>query len=153
MLRQTLLAGVTLGSGIVVGVVGLDGRPLALRAWGLDADDDTVLRVVAGLEDEALVDHLPGRSVAVTSSDVRSFRSHQVKGTVLIVRDPTPEELAMTESQTALFFDVVHEIDGNPVELLRRLLPDRYHVIEIAVAEIFEQSPGPSAGSSIGVVP
>ncbi len=151
MLRETLFSGIPLGSGIVVGVVGLDGRPLALRAWGLDVAADNELRVVMGL-DEALVDHLPGRPIAVTSSEVRTFRSHQVKGTARAVHPATPEDEELAASQTAVFFEVVHEIDGNPIELLRRLLPARYHTVEMIVSEVFEQSPGPNAGSSIGVI-
>lgn len=151
MLRQTLMSGIPLGSGIVVGVVGLDGRPLALRAWGLDVVGDDELRVVMGVDD-LLVDHLPGRSIAVTSSEVRTYRSHQVKGTVLAVHPATAADEALAASQTAVFFDAVHQIDGNPIEQLRRLLPNRYHTVQMTVSEVFEQSPGPKAGASIGVV-
>ncbi len=152
MLRETLMSGVPVGSGVVIGVVGIDARPLALRGWGLDIVDDSVLRVILGLEDEALIDHLPGRPIAVTVAEVRTFRSHQVKGIVLEVRDLVPAEIALAETHVELFFDDVHEVDGSPIEQLRRLLPERYHVVEIAVSEIFEQSPGPRAGTSIGVV-
>ncbi len=151
MLRETLLSGIPLGSGIVVGVVGRDGRPLALRAWGLDVAADNLLRVVMGLDD-SLAEQLPGRPMAVTSAEVRTFRSHQVKGTVRSVHDATPAELALAAAQTAVFFDAIHEIDGNPIDLLRRLLPARYRTVEMEISEIFEQSPGPNAGSSIGVI-
>ncbi len=151
MLRETLMSGIPLGSGIVVGVVGVDGRPLALRAWGIDVVGDNELRVVMGLDD-LLVDHLPGRPVAVNSSEVRTYRSHQAKGTAVAVRAATRADEALAASQTAVFFDAIHEVDGNPIEQLRRLLPNRYHTVQMMVSEVFEQSPGPHAGTSIGVI-
>ena len=48
------------------------------------------------------------------------------------------------------FFAVVHETEGTALELLRRLNADDYTACEIDVDELFDQTPGPAAGTAIG---
>jgi len=51
--------------------------------------------------------------------------------------------------QTDRFFEVVHLTDGNPIELLRRMLPIEVLVVDVVVEEMFDQTPGPEAGAPL----
>jgi hypothetical protein len=69
---------------------------------------------------------------------------------VVAIERATPDDLAAMETDTALFFAEINATDGNPLELLSRLLPHEVVAVEVDVGERYDQSPGPSAGSSIG---
>lgn len=141
------------GAGLVVATVGRDGLPRVGRAWAAAATgaDRGGLRVVVSADDATTVANLEAAGVvAVTVADVRTLRSLQVKGRTLCVEPPTVGDLAEAERQTDRFFEAVHEVDGLPVQQLRRLLPGKVLAVEIAVDEQFDQSPGPAAGVRIG---
>ena len=50
---------------------------------------------------------------------------------------------------TAAMFRVVRELDGNPLQLLERLVPSRYLVCDLVVEEVYDQTPGPRAGQRV----
>ncbi len=84
------------GCSIVVGLLSAAGTPFATRAWGVDVLDGELgtARVLVGSGDLRRTgrawEELPGSAIAVTSADVRTFRSIQLKGTVLRVEPATP---------------------------------------------------------------
>jgi hypothetical protein len=140
------------GAGLVVGTVSADGEPRATRAWAatvVDADARRV-RVAIGADDEVAVENLAGGALSLTGADVTTFRSVQMKGHVVAVESPTAEDVDLVRLQSGLFFGAVHATDGNPHELLRRILPHEVIVVEMIVEEMFDQTPGPEAGSRIG---
>ena len=148
-----LIAMIEAGAGLIIGTVDGDGNPRGIRAWGawvVDADAGT-LRVMFTGDDRAVVDNLAGRKVAVTAADVRTLRSVQAKGRVVAVGQPTAAELELAERQTESFFMGVHETDGNPIELLRAMLPSTQLVLEMIVDEQYDQTPGPTAGSALQI--
>jgi hypothetical protein len=121
------------GAGLIVGTVDDRGEPRATRAWGAAADPAS-----------------PGAlRVAVTGADVRTLRSVQVKGRILATAAPTEAELRMVDEQTERFLVGIHETDGNPIELLRRMLPRRIVMIEVDVSGVYDQTPGPDAGVAL----
>ncbi len=137
------------GCGLLLGTVGSDGTPHATRAWGVDVVDPPAgsLHLIVVGDDPTLLEHLsPGSRVALTASDVRTLRSVQLKGSVTRVGPPTDEDRARARDHTAAFFAVVHELDGNPPELLGRIEPREYAVCEFVATEIYDQTPGPRAG-------
>jgi hypothetical protein len=146
-----LITMIEAGAGLVIGTVDGDGNPRGVRAWGawvVGADAGSV-RVVFTGDDQSVVDNLEGRNVALTAADVRTLRCVQVKGRVVAVGQPTATELAVAERQTESFFAAVHESDGNPIDVLRTMLPTTQLVLEMIVDEQYDQTPGPTAGTAL----
>lgn len=140
------------GCGLVVGVTGADGEPFAERAWSARVVDEASrrLRVTIGADDERIVAALvPGRPIAVTGADVRTLAAVQVKGPVVWCGPADHTDLALMAQQTDLFLEAIHEVDRNPVEQLRRMLPLEVVVVEFDVVEAFDQSAGPGAGARV----
>ena len=139
------------GCSLVVGTVGADGAPRATRAWAATVLDEAAgrLRVVVTADDAVALANLGTGQIAVTGADVRTLRAVQLKGHVVVVEPATPGDLATLDEHTGRFFQAVHETDGNPVELLRRLLPHEVVAVELVVEEVYDQSPGPGAGAAL----
>lgn len=144
-----VLERIAIGTSLVIGTVSETGEPRATRAWSAEVLDREPLRirVLMGADDEAAVANLGSGSVAVTGADVRTLESLQVKGQVVVVEPATTEDLARVAEHTDRFFEAVHETDGTPVSLLRRLCPHEVIAFEMVVDGTFDQSPGPAAGA------
>lgn len=152
MFASEFISMIEAGAGLIVGAVTPDGAPRGVRAWAAWVVDpvEQRVRVVFTGDDPDVAGSLEGRKVAVTAANVRNLRSVQLKGRVVTVEDPTPADLEITERQVERFFTAVHEIDGNPMELLRSLLPVTQLALEMVVDEQYDQTPGPTAGSALG---
>ncbi len=137
------------GAGLVVGTVSSDGEPRADRAWAVSVVDAGTRRIrfVMSADDPVVVEHLQSGTVSLTGADVTTYRSVQLKGRPVVVETPTAEDAALVVHQSGVFFEAVHRTDGNPVELLRRMLPREMVAVEMVVDESFDQTPGPTAGT------
>lgn len=136
---------------LIVGVALDDGSPFSSQAWGVRvcSRDPTVIRlVVAGRDADRLPDAV-GRPLALTGADVPTLAARQVKGRITASEAPTEDDLTLARSHAAEFFDAVHDSDGEPIELLRRMLPPTYRVWTVELSEVFDQTPGPSAGAPL----
>lgn len=145
------MAMIDAGAGLVVGTVSADGEPRVVRAWAtavLDRDPLRI-RVVMGADDETVVGNLAPGVVAVTGADVRTLRSVQLKGRVAAVEPATADDLQLLDEHAGRFFEAVHDVDGLPASLMRRMLPHRVIAFEVAVDETYDQSPGPTAGTTV----
>jgi hypothetical protein len=139
------------GCGLLVGSVSPDGAPHAARGWAARVVDAGVLRVVVSAADDVLLDNLAATgAVAITGADVQTLRSSQVKGRVRSVVTATETDVALVEAYCDGFFRRIHELDGNPIEQLRRLVPTAFSAVELDVLEGFDQTPGPGAGVALG---
>lgn len=145
------IAMLTTGSGLLVGSVTVDGDPHTVRAWSAEFVDLTTPRIrVAVCADDALtVPSIDGRLVAVTAADVRTVESIQVKGRAVVVGPPNDHDQEVIEQQSEAFLLSVQETDGDPVEYLRRMKPNSYAMVEVEVTEIYDQTPGPRAGTAL----
>jgi hypothetical protein len=139
------------GAGLVLGTAGEGGAPRGIRAWSASVVDGPVprIRVVLSADDPVALENIGGGRVSLTAADVRTFRSVQLKGRVTCLEAPTDADVEVARNQTDRFFAAVHETDGNPIELLERLLPVRRMVVEIDVDEQYDQTPGPGAGATL----
>jgi hypothetical protein len=139
------------GAGLVVGTVSAEGEPRAQRAWAVsivDADERRI-RFVMSADDPVMVEHLASGNVSLTGAHVSTFHSVQFKGRPVVVEAPSAEDMEMVRAQSEKFFEMVNRVDGNPVEQLRRMLPLETVAVEMIVAEMFDQTPGPSAGRAL----
>jgi hypothetical protein len=148
-LSDELTTMVEVGAGLIVGTVSCDGEPRAERAWAVSVvDGDTRrIRFVMSADDPVVLEHLESGTVSLTGAEVSTFRSVQFKGRPVLVEAPGAEDIELARVQSERFFAAVNRVDGNPVEHLRRMLPLQMVAVEMIVGELFDQTPGPAAGS------
>ncbi len=144
-----LLSLVDDGVGLLLGTVDADNRPRGTRAWGVRAVDDGLLRVVFSADDDRVVHNARTGAIALTGADVRHLRSAQLKGRARSVGEPDADDLAVAAAQTELFLVAIHETDRHDLVLLERFLPARMLMLEMEVCEMFDQTPGPTAGTAL----
>jgi hypothetical protein len=137
------------GAGLVVGTVGPDNTPRVTRAWSVNFVASDRIRIAVTADDPLVVANLHDGRIALTAADVRTFHSVQLKGNVVLVEPPGDHDLDMVRIQTDRFLVAVHETDGNALEVLRRILPHDIVMVEVEVAESFDQTPGPGAGAPL----
>lgn len=152
MIDQQLDGAIAAGNGLIVGSVGSDGEPRATRAWSAVVTNHTTrhVRVVVSADDPATEEHLNGGVLALTGAHILTLQATQLKGPVVAVEEPTASDIHTMAAHSTAFFDAVMATDGNPIELLQRLLPTRVVAVEFLVEEIYDQSPGPGAGERLG---
>lgn len=139
------------GTSLIVGTVGADGEPRATRAYALTIADSEakVVRAVVGADDPVTVEHLQTGRIAVTAADVRTLRSVQLKGRITRVEAPTEHDLRMADEHSGLFLDAISQTDGMEIDLTRRMLAIEMISVEFIVEQLFDQTPGPGAGSPV----
>jgi hypothetical protein len=141
------------GTSLIVGTVGADGEPRATRAFALTVVDDETnrVRVVVSADDPVAIEHLHTGAISVTAADVRTLRSVQLKGLITAVEPSTEQDIETMEEHSALFIQAVTESDGHDVAVIRRMLAEHVVSVEFVVDELFNQSPGPGAGSPVAL--
>jgi hypothetical protein len=140
------------GCAMVVGTASPDGEPHAQRGWGCSVVDPSTLRVMLDSSDPVLRAHLDaGGLIAVTSADVRTLRSVQLKGRVVQLEDPSAVDLERCATHNDELFADICATDFFPVELTSRMVPPGYMVAVVTVEELYDQTPGPGAGAPVEV--
>jgi Pyridoxamine 5'-phosphate oxidase len=140
------------GCSICVATVGPDGAPHASRGYGLTVMDPRGrVRLLLDADDRQTRAHLAGGGpISVTGVSVPTLRAVQLKGTV---EEPTVTSDAGDIARAAAHMDSlisdIHRMEGTPKALLERLRPSTYAVCTVTVDEIFDQTPGPEAGSRL----
>jgi hypothetical protein len=138
------------GCALIVATVAPDGEPRASRGWGVEVAGPTTVRLLLDASDVVTNEHLlSGRRIAITATDVRTLRSLQLKGPPSSVVEPaTALDVERSERYCALFFDDVCDTDGTPRWKLERLVPVALAACLVEVDEMFDQTPGPRAGTA-----
>lgn len=139
------------GCGLTIGTADADGEPRATRGWAVQVvdPDRRRVRVLMGADDPVSVANLDNGRIALTGANVRTLRSVQFKGRVVATESPTSADLELVGTTSAAFFSAIHEVDGNPLELIKRLLAADFIAVEFDVEEMYDQSPGPAAGTAV----
>lgn len=147
------------GCALIVGVCGADGAPYASRAWGLqvespaDGDGPEVrcrIRFFMGDDDHVVLERVAAAApVAITGADVLTLRSVQLKGRAIGVESATDEDRTRSAAYFDAFASDIERADGQPKHLLGRLVPPDIAVCTAVVAEVYDQTPGPRAGSEV----
>lgn len=140
------------GCSLIVGLVGPSGEPVAGRGWGLTVLDASSgrLRLLVDADDDVATGLLVDRGrIAVTATSVRTMRSMQMKGRLVTVAAATDDDLARAATYRDAFFGDIVETEGTPRKLIERITPAAFAVSMIDVDEVFDQTPGPRAGTSM----
>ena len=82
---------------------------------------------------------------------MRTLRSVQLKGRVTLVEASTEQDQQMVDEHSAMFLQAIADTDGHDVGLTRRILPLSVISVELVVEQLFDQSPGPGAGSPVAL--
>ena len=110
----------------------------------------TTVRLLLDGSDPVLGEHLDARGrLAVTSADVRTLRSVQLKGRVTAVEEPGVEDLRRCDAHNEELFSDIEQTDHFPRVLTARMVPPGYVVATIEVEELYDQTPGPGAGAQV----
>ena len=143
------------GSSTIIGILGADGAPFATRGWGsLVLDGEPLrMRVVVGAGAFASAGRALGSTerfaIAATGADVHTLHSVQVKGTVVAVEPADDDDLARFAAFCDDFFRAVEETDNIARAGIERIVPSDLWACTFEIDEVYDQTPGPSAGSRI----
>ena len=126
-----------------------DLRPEFARGWGpaVSADGRSLRLCVTAPEGSRMRANLEGNgAVAVGFSPPTIARAVQVKGVVARVGEPSSPDLERVERHVGSFVAEAERV-GAPAELSRRMFVRPGLVaIELSIDEVFDQTPGPTAG-------
>ena len=139
------------GCSLIIGTVDAQAIPEAARGWALEVSADrTSLRLLVSTEATvALANLAPGAKVAVTATEIATLRSLQVKGHSSGVDEVTRADRARHDAYVAAFIQAVHDSDGTPLDLLARMKPHGITAFVMSVDELYDQTPGPTAGQRL----
>ena len=136
----------------IVGTVDADGVPHASRGWGAWVlADGTRLRFLVPAWDERTATNVAATGrVAFTATVVDTLRSVQVKGVGAAVEGPaTADDRVLHDRYTTSFFQAVHDTDGSDIDALRNMIPGALVAVVCDVEAVFDQTPGPTAGTCV----
>ena len=128
-----------------------DMRPQITRAWGASVTDDgaALTLCVAAAEGSRTLDNLRANgAIAVTFSSPTTYRTVQAKGVVTDLRQPSERDLARRDEHIEDFLDQGEQV-GIERELARRLARGEVVAVTVAVRELYQQTPGPGAGTPL----
>ncbi len=137
---------------LYVGTVDASGAPNADRAFALQVvEGGTRLRLSVPADAGALQANLATTGVvAVTGNEIVRNLAVQVKGRISGTLGPeTAEDRARREHHVTAFSRVVHEYMGTSYDIITRRMPREFVVFEMTIEEIYDQTPGPSAGKRL----
>jgi hypothetical protein len=137
--------------GVAVGVATSDAdlKPEFARGWGpqVSSDGRSLKLCVAAAAGSPMRENLEQRgTVAVGFSPPTIARAVQLKGVATQVGEPKAADLKRVERHVQRFVEECERI-GAPEELSRRMFVGTDLVaIRLSIAEVFDQTPGPTAG-------
>jgi len=136
---------------VVVGTVDADGVPTCCRAIAIATKDhfDTVtVYVPASTGQETVANVATTRRVAVSLSRPLTHESVQIKGLSRGVRLAPPGDEQYVRGRLDAFAEVLDAI-GLPMHVTRSIAHWPAFAIELSVEEVYDQTPGPKAGTVI----
>jgi hypothetical protein len=146
-LEKCLLPGVS----VIVGSVDALGNPAVCRAVGLRSNDELATATVfvpVATSRQTIANVAMTRRLAVVTTHPISHCATQLKGTVEATRLARADEESFVNDHFDSFGGVLNTI-GYPARLTRSVVRWPAFAIEMRVEEIYEQSPGPKAGTRL----
>jgi hypothetical protein len=138
---------------LLVGSVSSDGVPDATRGWGVEVLGPDRLRVLlSDNADRTLANLAGGGRIALTTTSFVTLVSWQLKGRAVAIGPITPADRIRYDAFCAGCVGILHEIEDAPEEIIWRLVPPGVVVCEMVVEQVFDQTPGPHAGTRVAPV-
>jgi hypothetical protein len=139
------------GMSLYAGAVGIDGAPVGCRAVALTANPE-LSRITVYVPMATSSDLVSGvaatKRIAVVATYPPDHFSIQLKGTTTGVRLAADDERDLIRDRVEGFAEVLHAI-GFPMRVVRAMNHWPAFAIDLKVEEIFDQTPGPKAGTAI----
>jgi predicted pyridoxine 5'-phosphate oxidase superfamily flavin-nucleotide-binding protein len=136
---------------VLVGTADADGVPSCCRAIAITTNDDfdtaTVYVPVATSQD-VVANIATTRRIAVVFVEPLSHFSVQVKGVTRGMRVAPPSDQPLVKGALDRFADVLDTI-GLPRRITHSVAHWPAFAIDFSVEQIFDQTPGPKAGSAL----
>jgi hypothetical protein len=139
------------GPAVIVATCDEQLRPQVARGWGPVLEQDgavLTLCVGAAASSKTRANLERGGTIAATFSLPTTYRSVQLKGPLLKVREPVAEDLAHVDEHLAAFVAQVAQL-GIPASRAPRLREPALLAVQMEVRERYDQTPGPKAGSPL----
>lgn len=140
------------GASILVGTRDARLRPECVRAVGASVARDRrsiVVLLNQGTSARTIANLEAGSPFAVTFSRPIDHRTYQVKGSVRAIRPSTPAEQEAAQRYRIAFTEALYVV-GVGRSLTRRMRVNPCVAVEVEVAELYQQTPGPDAGKRMG---
>jgi hypothetical protein len=139
------------GMSIVIGTVDAAGWPATCRAVALAGHEDALgvtvyLPVVTAAE--TIANLATNGRIAIVSSCPTDHGTVQLKGRSRSVRVACESEAEVVRAQMERFADVLDQV-GVPRRIARSLAAWPAFAVDVEVEAVFEQTPGPRAGSLV----
>ena len=148
---ERLLKGLEPGVSVIVGSVDSQGNPSCCRAVGLRSDDELATATVfvpVATSKETIANVASTRRIAIVTTHPISHCATQLKGIVEQTRLARDDEEEFVVGHLGGFGGVLNTI-GYPLRLTRSIVHWPAFALDIRVEEIYEQSPGPKAGTRL----
>jgi hypothetical protein len=139
------------GTSVLVGTVDAEGFPSCCRGIAVTTRDDfdsVTVYVPAATGQETVANVATTRRIAVGCSNPIEHTSVQIKGVTRSVRVASSDELQLVSTRLQQFAEVLESI-GLPRRLSRSLTHWPAFAIDVSVEEVFDQTPGPQAGTML----
>lgn len=139
------------GVSILIGTRDAQMRPECVRGAGASvaADRRSITLLVPEQTGARTIANVEGGSpVAVTFSRTIDHRTVQVKGAVRAVRAASQAEQLSAHRYHSAFVEALYAV-GVSRALSRRLRVEPCVAVEVAIGELFQQTPGPEAGKPL----
>jgi hypothetical protein len=137
---------------LIVAAVTPDGAPCASRGWGITLDtDERTARLLLPADDDIVIAALraAGARIAVTGCEIATLHSAQIKGRALAIEPATEIDERTAADYVDGFAAAIERVDGTPRALVERLVPTTFVACTITIDDVFDQTPGPAAGSPV----
>src|SRR5262249_50332144 len=85
--------------------------------------------------------------IAITAANVTTLYAVQLKGTASDIEPADAADYERAAAYIDLFFADIQEGDGPPRENLDRIAAPRFSRCRLEITELFDQTPGPAAGT------
>lgn len=139
------------GNSVIVGTVDADGVPACCRGIAVatrDGFETITVYVPVATAQETVANIATTRRVAVALTDILSHASLQIKGVARGVRLAPASDEAFVRSRLHQFADTLDRI-GQPRRVTHRIAHWPAFTIDVSVEQVFEQTPGPKAGTPL----
>jgi hypothetical protein len=150
-MNERVLKSLEPGVSVIVGSVDAMGNPSCCRAVGLRSDDGLATATVfvpMATSKETIANVASTRRLAVVTTHPITHCATQLKGIVEHTRVAREDERPFIEAHLGGFSGVLKTI-GYPLRVTRSVVRWPAYALELRVEEIYEQTPGPKAGSRL----
>ncbi len=157
MLPDELIQLADTGVVVVVGTRDWQRVPELSRAWGvrvLPGGTGLEVCVSAHVCGRTLANLADNQQIAVTITNPRTYRSFQVKGQAVDTRATPPADLERITAHQRAFVKAVVSVGLAEASAWQIIAPElapapAFTTIRVAVQAVFDQTPGPGAGSRL----